>query len=132
MKTDRFGLSPSRKFGGFKPPCEDEAAALLAYLPVFAAEGYSPLINADDRTRYRNEVDEFFDLLSTQRWIKQFWNYDPVGRAELKLGDLREVGWGLIWCARIERFGIGSWGAVIADGTVVKLLIRLRELLELE
>jgi len=122
-KTPSNRPTPTR----VKPPSPEEAAALFAYLPIFSAPGYSPTRNAPNI--YRREVEEFFTTLANMPWMAQFRDYDPAGRADLILGDLREVGWGLTWCYRGERFSDGFWGSVILDGTVVKLLTQLRVLL---
>lgn len=109
------------------PPNPLEAEALLAYLPIFAAEGFKPV---DGRGAYPKTVYDFFMLLSQQVWMNQFHDYDPAGQGELVLGDLREVGDGLTFCLRAEHWGEGGWGWAISSGKVVKLLTRLQALLQ--
>ncbi|MDF1563090.1 MAG: DUF6508 domain-containing protein [Deltaproteobacteria bacterium] len=126
-------------------PDAEEIAALVAFLPVFEAEGFVPIPNwhaarneGGEATSfpwpiYDPAVDAFFRLAGKEPWCD--YGYRPEVAGEL-LADLERVGRATLeevrsmitFCVRGERFCDGHWGGLIEDGRLQRLLRRLAEL----
>jgi len=141
-----------------KPTVED-MDALLRFLPIFQQEGYSPVVDwragtgkevADPESEegtvvvhqlgypeYRDEVREFFDILADSPIVDR--SYDPCTAGEMidesgfiERANLDQVRQMLTFCFRGERFCDGHWEAMIEEGVLQRLLMRLAELRDAE
>jgi len=120
---------------------------LLVFLPVFKAKGYDPFLRQPGLhlalhgglqatpPEYKPEVIEFFGLIAQDCWLDHDYNPEDVTRKmndgksipSAKFSDLRSM---LTWCLRGERFSEGHWGIVITNGSLWKILDRLKTLKE--
>lgn len=125
-----------------RPPTSQEIDALLAFLPLFSADGFEPVARwAGGETsggampwpQYNPAVEAFMRAAGQETWRDE--GYDPqkaarmlqdadlVGRASL--AEIRTM---LTYCVRGERFSDGHWAAMIEQGYLQRLLERLRQL----
>lgn len=124
-------------------PRKKDIDRLLTYLPRLYAPGFRPILRwgggpTDSPNlctmpwpEYDEVVEEFFKEASKPCWCD--YGYRPE-EAGLMLGDssavarasLSEVKTMLTFCVRGERFCDGHWGAMIEEGHIRQLLLRLR------
>lgn len=123
-------------------PTPQEIEELLAFLPVFEAEGFSPVEHWAQSPCdsphpvtaawpvYNPAVAQFYQVASQVWWCD--YDYQPAQAWEMLQDDtsiqsasIDQVKTMLTYCARGERFCDGHWGAMIEKGYVQKLLRRL-------
>lgn len=126
------------------PPTATQIDRLLAYVPVFTAPGFAPVLRWEGGKQpdgsitlpypaYAPEVNAFFGEVAAGGWLDV--NYDPNQAAAL-LGDVGAVAaatWDqlrqmLTYCTRGERFADGHWATLLENGSVLRLLARLQVL----
>jgi hypothetical protein len=127
-------------------PTPDQIRALLAFLPVFTAEGFQPVkewvVGQPDQNGvthfpypvYHAAVEDFFQLAGQSHWSD--YQYDPreAGRRLadpefIQHADLEGVKTLLTFCVRGERFCDGHWESLFENGTLISLLKRLAQLI---
>jgi hypothetical protein len=124
-----------------------QIAQLLRFLPLFEAPGrvfvsqWGGGEGTDDGgitapyPVYADDVREFFQLASKPCWADR--EYVPAEAAKLLQNDaliqtatLEQVRTMLTYCVRAERFGDGSWEALLRSGRITAILQRLAVLQE--
>jgi hypothetical protein len=80
---------------------------------------------------YAADVEEFFGLAMHGWWMDTDYQPNEAGRMIydddiVQSATLDEIKTMLTYCVRIERFGDGNWGALLADGRIQALLRRLK------
>lgn len=136
-----------------RPLRRRDIEALLAFLPVISAEGFSPgrwhspSGNSDDdgelAPAYWESAPEtraFMETLYETRWMYPFdwsdgaWQKDmfalrddPAQMARADLETLRQM---LISYARADRFFEGAWAEAFEGGYIRAILERLKEIAE--
>lgn len=117
---------------------------LLAWLPILYAEGFKPVSEQGGGRNekgefvmpwiaYASATSEFFHLVAKDCWRDSEYLDKNVGElladpqrvATASLAEIRSM---LTWCARGERYSEGHWAAVINDGRIRNVLLRLQEL----
>jgi uncharacterized protein DUF6508 len=125
-------------------PDQQDIDQLVAFLPKLYADGFVPLPEMQisewedgsislPHARYDPLVEAFFHCASKECWCDH--QYDPAATraliedpdyvADASLDQVRTM---LTWCVRGERFCDGLWGSMVEDGTIKRLLERLREI----
>lgn len=125
-----------------RPPTLQEIDALLAFLPIFSAEGFEPVerwrggetacgMMTPPWPQYTPAVEAFMRAAGQEQWrddayqpgqaAQMLQDADAVSRASLD-----EVKTMLTYCVRGERFSDGHWAAMIGQGHIRRLLERLR------
>ena len=125
-------------------PTPDQIRALLSFLPLFR-EGFQPVqewvVAEPDQNGvthfpypvYHPAVVDFFQEAGQPHWS----DYDYVPQevsgqiADLEFiqgADLDDIKTLLTYCVRGERFCDGHWEMIIQNGTIVRLLQRLEQL----
>lgn len=124
-------------------PTREEILQLVAYLPKLYADGFEPVLRWDGGKQspdgpyylpwpvYDPLVEEFFRFQPC--WID--YQYDPEvawqmlrDDALVRSASLEQIKSMLTFCVRGERFSDGHWGTMITNGSIRRLLERLREL----
>lgn len=126
---------------------QTDANLLLNYLPIFNHPDFNPTLKwkggkKDERgilhvsyPIYDEKLKQFFKEFYSIKWSDH--DYDPQKVSKLihndkliaksSLADIKSM---LTYCARGERFCDGFWGGLIKDKTLVKILQRLKELVQ--
>lgn len=128
------------------PPDAKEMDAILAYLPIFDAPGFEPIVRwnggRDEATKvitlpwptYEPSVQAFFHALSEDYWRDDNYNEGQATSRMIRdperigCASLEEIRAMLTFCVRGERFCDGLWGKMIKQGVIRRILARLREL----
>ena len=130
-----------------KGPSKQEIQELIAFLPIFTAAGFDPIIKWEGGESlspgvstfpwpvYQPAVEEFFRQAGREPWCD--YEYAAKNTPELlqepgyiegaSLDEIKSV---LTFCVRGERFCDGHWGAVIREGLVPRVLERLKAILQ--
>lgn len=124
--------------------------AILAYLPIFDAPGFEPIVRwnggRDEATQvitfpwptYEPSVEAFFDALSKEYWRDGSYDVETTSRMirdpeRIGHASLEEIRAMLTFCARGERFCDGHWENMLNQDFIRQILTRLRDLrMELE
>lgn len=128
-----------------KPPDIREMDVILAYLPIFDAPGFKPIVrwnggrssSTDVHTfawpTYDSSMTMFFDALSKEYWRDDDYDVETTSRmirdperiSRANLGEIRAM---LTFCVRGEKFFEGHWRSMLNQGFIRQLLTRLRDL----
>lgn len=126
-------------------PLPGQIDELLVFLSNFKVEGFDPFLRQpglhlalhgglqSTPPEYKPEVIEFFGLIAQDCWLDHDYKpkdvsiklSDGKSISSAKLSDLRSM---LTWCLRGERFSEGHCGNVITNGSLLKILERLKTL----
>lgn len=122
-------------------PTRSDFDEILNYLPLLYAAGFSAVKSrcAEESLPsiawpvYEPIVQQFFDIAGQACWADRNYSSaeigevicDPLRVANATLDQIKSM---LTWCVRGERFCDGHWGAVIEDGRIRNVLLRLQEL----
>jgi len=125
-------------------PTVSDIDELLSYLPVLYENESEPIPRWHDGDKidaaallfgpeYDKVVKQFFNAAAKECWCD--YDYDPgnVGKMirdphKIAHATLPEIKSMLTWCVRGERFIGGHWSAVIEDGNIRDILLRLQDL----
>jgi len=126
-------------------PTISDIDELLSYLPVLYENESKPIPRWHDgdgtdaaaivfgQIEYDEPVKQFFNAASKECW--RDYDYDPGGVGKMirdpnKIANatLQEIKSMLTWCVRGERFAGGHWSAVIEEGNIRDILLRLRQI----
>lgn len=113
-------------------------------MPRLYAEGFDPLPEWDHGhhtedafvmgyPKYAPLVDEFFKVVSQEHWVDYDYSSKNAGQMieseeTIRQADIDQIKTMLTYYNRGERFSDGHWGALIRNGTVRRLLERLKDL----
>lgn len=128
-----------------KPPDAREIDAILAYLPIFSAPGFNPVVKWNGGRNsstdvftfawptYDHSVTAFFEALSKEYWRDDAYDVETTSRMirdpeRIGCASLDEIRAMLTFCVRGERFFDGHWKAMLNKGFIRQLLTRLRDL----
>ena len=128
-----------------RPPDTEKMDAILAYIPIFSAPGFNPVMKWNGGRNsstnvfhvawptYDPSVTTFFDIVSKDYWrddaydvettLRMISDPERIGRANLD--EIRTM---LTFCVRGERFCDGHWKTMLNKGFILQLLTRLRDL----
>ncbi|VGO11826.1 hypothetical protein PDESU_00373 [Pontiella desulfatans] len=124
-------------------PTIEEINELVGFLPRLQEKDFNPIKQwlggkQPDGTHqigypdYHEITEEFFHIASKECWM---YPYDPElagnminDHAKIKEANMDQIKEMLTFCVRGEHFCDGHWGAMIEDGSIGRLLIRLTEL----
>ena len=78
-------------------------------------------------------VEEFFNRVSSDGWLDYEYNLELAyamikDENAVKTASLEQIKTMLTFCMRGERFSDGHWGAMIEQGHIRRLLVRLNEI----
>jgi hypothetical protein len=130
-----------------KEPSKQDIQELIAFLPVFAAEGFDPISDWSGGELlpggaysfpfpvYHPAVERFFQLAGKEPWCDYEYMkkdvpallQDPDFLPGASLDEIKSL---LTFCVRGERFCDGHWGDVIREGLVQRVLERLTAILQ--
>lgn len=128
-----------------KPPDTEKMDAILAYLPIFNAPGFNPVVKWNGGRSsstdvfvmawptYDASVTAFFDALSKEYWRDDAYDVEITSRMirdpeRIGCASLEEIRAMLTFCLRGERFCDGHWKAMLNKGFILQLLTRLQDL----
>ena len=82
---------------------------------------------------YEEDVTEFFEAARADCWCDFEYSIEEAHRMleddeVIRSADLSKIKTMLTFCVRGERFCDGHWNAMIQEGYIRKLLLRLEEL----
>ena len=108
---------------------------ILSFIPKLYSPDGAPIKTTVGKASaypvYTETVQQFYAVAS--KWIDT--DYDPTASRKfltapgvIDSADLGEVRAMLTLCVRSERFSDGQWGALIENGDILKLLLRLKAL----
>ena len=123
-------------------PSKGDIQELIAFLPVFAEEGFDPIIKwgggevdpSDAHTFpwpvYQPAVEQFFRLAGREPWCDFDYAAKNVPVLLQEPGYIEgcsvdEIKTVLTFCVRGERLCDSHWGGVIREGLVQRILERL-------
>ena len=127
------------------PPDTREIDAILAYLPIFDAPGFKPILRwnggRNELTKvitlpwptYDPAVEAFFNALSKEYWRDETYSVETTSRMirnpdRIDRASLEEIRAMLTFCVRGERFCEGHWRTMLNQGFIRQLLTRLQDL----
>lgn len=128
-----------------RSPARLDIEALVAFLPMFTppfdeALARQVVPESDGSTVYApyivydESISEFFRLVGKPPWGGYAYNIADCERQFEEVGfieraSIPELAGLLMYCERGERFGDGHWSAMIREGKVYRILLRLDILL---
>lgn len=126
-------------------PTAEDFDELLAYLPVLYAHGFKAVNHWNGGTKtsdgtslmpwpvYEGVVVSFFEVAAQKCWTDYEYTSKEAGtmlceKQRVARATLEEIKTMLTWCVRGERFCAGHWDAIINDGRIRSLLLRLLDI----
>lgn len=126
-------------------PTLQQIETLTSYLPRLYAVGFSPIERWEggeklqdgsftlSYPKYDPLVEEFFNRVSSDGWLDYEYNLELAyamikDENAVKTASLEQIKTMLTFCVRGERFSDGHWGAMIEQGHIRRLLVRLNEI----